>query len=767
MKLFIFPKFDLTHDKGEGGIKRVVEAQHRWLPEYGVELVTKESDADLVAVHADEYRTNKPVVFHNHGLYWSGYDWQGWAYDANAKAVRMAKRAQAMTVPSQWVQYAWQRGMLLNPHVLYHGVELEDWSPDENYGYVLWQKNRPDPICDPEDVNRLARLAPERAFLSTFGDPSLPNMTVTGRVPHERSREFIRHAAVYLATTMETGAITVLEAAAAGVPSVGFRHGANSEVIVDGETGVLVEPGDYEALRDALEYVYAHRDGLGAAGRELVRDRFQWRDRIRDYLPVYEAALSGALAVRTGPKVSIVVTAYNLDRYLPACLDSIKSQDFTDWECIVVDDASPDTCGEIAEQYAREDSRFRVIRNNQNSYLAEARNIGLRASSGEYIVPLDADDEIGPGALGVLVEALEKDRDIDIAAGRFQLINPDQSRWVSTWPPKDPTYERQIARMNQMPYSSLYRRWVWDRTGGYRRRWKTAEDAEFWTRAMSYGAVPANVTDLPSLVYNNRSDSMSHQHPVPDWTAWFPWARHPEFTPFGAEPGSAAVACHPIKISVVIPCGPGHEIYLQDALDSVVAQTFQDWEVIVVNDTGVELDERYLSGYPFARVCSPVDGRNHGVAYARNLGATWARGSYIALLDADDFYQPLALELMYRAIGQYGGWVYTDFYDQEGNLKEVQDFDFDQAIGKMPGPITGLYKKSDWEAVHGFSEDVVYWEDWDFLLKLMENCVCGVHLRYPCFTYRYLTGQRREAAYANQPKALKEIHQRHPTLYAK
>ncbi|MDE5957536.1 MAG: glycosyltransferase, partial [Muribaculaceae bacterium] len=61
------------------------------------------------------------------------------------------------------------------------------------------------------------------------------------------------------------------------------------------------------------------------------------------------------------PKISIIVPIYKVERYLPECLDSIIRQTFTDWECILVDDGSPDNCGKICDEYAARDPRFRVI----------------------------------------------------------------------------------------------------------------------------------------------------------------------------------------------------------------------------------------------------------------------------------------------------------------------------------------------------------------------------------------------------------------------
>lgn len=776
MKVYIWPTFS-KQERGEGGIRRVVEALYRWLPEYGVDLVGKVSDADLINVHADEYVTDLPVAASLHGLYWSGYSWADWCYVANQRLIRVAKKADSVSVPSDWVRNAMARGMLLNPFVLKHGIEINEWEPKETEGYVFWGKTRPDPVCDPAPVQKLAQLIPDIQFVSTFGNSDISNMSVVGKKTYIEAKDLIQKAGVYLATVMETGGITVLEAMASGVPPLAFNWGVNPELIVHKETGYLVDPDDEYGLIDGLRYCIEHRERLGTAAREYVKDNHDWKTRVGDYLPFFQAALDSSAPRPV--KISVVVTAYNLEKYLRGCLDSILAQDINDvWECIIVDDNSPDACGLIADEYASRDGRFKVIHNTRNRYLAEARNVGFRAARGEYFLALDADDQLSPQSLRMLAASLDKDRGLDIATGGFELVEPDGRHWQSGWPTSNPNTEDQIRGRNQVPYASLYRRWVWERTGGYRRRHRTAEDADFWLRAVSYGARMGRTMEVPSLIYSNRPGSMSNSVPMVDWTAWHSGSRYPSLIPFGAAAGSDEKfyarhvdAYGPVDVSVVIPCGPDHDFLLQDALDSLVAQTFTRWEAIVVNDTGRswfdkngKLINPYLAGYPFVRIIEPYDLKKRGVAYARNVGAHAAASPLIVFLDADDFMQPLMLDILIKTYDVYGGWVYPDWYDQDGNHKEAQPWNSRELIRKMLGPITGLYRKSDFLAVGGFDINAPGWEDWDFQLRLLEHGVCGTRVAQPLFTYRYQTGTRREDGFSRAKEVLQYIKDQHPRL---
>lgn len=105
------------------------------------------------------------------------------------------------------------------------------------------------------------------------------------------------------------------------------------------------------------------------------------------------------------PKISIIVPVYKVEKYLRRCLDSIVNQTFTDWECILVDDGSPDNSGKICDEYAEKDRRFRVF-HQVNTGVSAARNKGLDEARGEWISFVDSDDWIEDNALESLTEKM-------------------------------------------------------------------------------------------------------------------------------------------------------------------------------------------------------------------------------------------------------------------------------------------------------------------------------------------------------------------------
>lgn len=102
------------------------------------------------------------------------------------------------------------------------------------------------------------------------------------------------------------------------------------------------------------------------------------------------------------PVVSIIIPVYNVEKYFRRCLDSISSQTYKDWECVLIDDGSPDNCGKICDEYVDKDSRFKVI-HQKNSGVSKARNNGINAANGEWIMIVDSDDWIDSDTLEQVV----------------------------------------------------------------------------------------------------------------------------------------------------------------------------------------------------------------------------------------------------------------------------------------------------------------------------------------------------------------------------
>ncbi len=118
------------------------------------------------------------------------------------------------------------------------------------------------------------------------------------------------------------------------------------------------------------------------------------------------------------PPVSIIVTIYNMEDYLEQCLDSIISQSFPEIEILLVDDGSTDRSLEICNQYDAQDDRITII-HQENAGVSEARNKGLQAVTGDWIMFVDGDDWLTPDAVEILFKSAAFEDNCDIVAGAY------------------------------------------------------------------------------------------------------------------------------------------------------------------------------------------------------------------------------------------------------------------------------------------------------------------------------------------------------------
>lgn len=773
----------------ESGIKRVVEAYYKYLPNFGIELVRgEETPCDITASHAGVYTTAD--VAHTHGLYWSADHVCNKAeLHTNKKVIESIKNALIVTVPSKWVQKTFERDMRFSPYVVGHGIEAEKWEHNfEHEKYVLWNKNRDRDVCTPDHMIPLASSFKLVRFLTTFmPKEEYPNIEEIGLLPHDEMKLLIQKAGVYLSTTKETFGIGTLEAMAAGVPVLGFAYGGNLELVKHGVNGYLATPGDYDDLRKGLKYCIENQSILGQNGKVLARE-FSWEDSCEKIARIYKKAYK---LKSKKPSVSVVVPAYNYENKVNRAIESAINQDFPPEKVIIVNDGSIDDTEFAITKFMQKhnkDNPDTIVKYiyQENSGVAKARNNGIKATDTKYVCCLDADDKIAPEFLDVCIKALEEDSSLGIAYTGLYAIRPDGREGMSPWPDKW-DFDQQLARRNQVPTCNVMRREMFDRLGGYRSRYAPhgagSEDAEFWTRCGAYGWKAKKVDDRGLFIYSWLSGNVSGNpdyHEV-DWLGWHPWVED-GMHPFASYATPRNDISHLVRqydspeVSVIIPVGPGHGDVLIDALDSLEAQNYRKWEVVVVFDSPERVDF-YKRVYPYIKTVVNEDGKPHGAGWARNKGVEVASAGLILFLDADDYLLPGALDqIMYSWI-QTGDIIYTDYFtkgkmneeDAEKFRKKKRLEHFDEKLQegvvrfychgyncelaqKQPQDpdkpyiwnlITSLVPTAWHEEIGGFDEKMESWEDWDYWIRMAKAGKCFSRIPEPLVTYRFYTGSRR------------------------
>lgn len=124
-------------------------------------------------------------------------------------------------------------------------------------------------------------------------------------------------------------------------------------------------------------------------------------------------------------RLSIIVPVYKVEKYLSKCIESILAQTFTDFELILVDDGSPDRCGEICDKYAQQDNRVVVI-HKANGGVSSSRNAGIEKATGEYIGFVDSDDYISPTMYEQMLASAERHSADIVICGVYRVTEDGQ-----------------------------------------------------------------------------------------------------------------------------------------------------------------------------------------------------------------------------------------------------------------------------------------------------------------------------------------------------
>ena len=222
------------------------------------------------------------------------------------------------------------------------------------------------------------------------------------------------------------------------------------------------------------------------------------------------------------------------------------------------------------------------------------------------------------------------------------------------------------------------------------------------------------------------------------------------------------------KVSVIIPCYNQAQ-YLKECLDSIAIQTFQNFEVIVVDDGSTKHTEIFKTlNYPKTKI---IHQENEGLVGARNKGISLAKGKYILPLDADDKISPCALEKAVQIldsnsqIGIVGGL--TEFFGIKRGLFKLPKYHFPKILFVNSLVCSCMFRRSDWEKVRGYNPNMIYGlEDWDFWLSLIElgrevYQFDEVFLYYRQHQVSMITELKEE----RQKRMVKQIIQNHPNLY--
>lgn len=219
------------------------------------------------------------------------------------------------------------------------------------------------------------------------------------------------------------------------------------------------------------------------------------------------------------PDVSVVVTCHNDALYLGATLYSVQRQSLTTWECIVIDDASTDESMDVALLFAERDSRFQVLRQEENRGLPATRNAGLAVARGRYVMFLDSDDFLYRESLSKRLAAMPTSGTCVGTYCDWRSV-PEDAPYAER--PVRARLRRQDADVHllvqgwQVPFiasAPLLRTDVMRATGGFDEDLRTAEDADMWARLLRGGVWIRHVPYV-GVAYRQKTMSMVRRSPL-------------------------------------------------------------------------------------------------------------------------------------------------------------------------------------------------------------------------------------------------------------
>lgn len=211
--------------------------------------------------------------------------------------------------------------------------------------------------------------------------------------------------------------------------------------------------------------------------------------------------------------VAVVIPCYKYAHYLAECVDSVVNQTVSVNEIIIVNDGSPDNTMEVTSSLMMKYPTLVRRVDKENGGLSSARNAGIRVAKSEYIMCLDADDKLLPGAIEEHVNLMLD----ELTIAQCALMEFEERHVIAI--PTTPTNLKRILTGNTIFCNAMFSKKVWEAVGGYDEseimRWGW-EDYEFWIRCLKYGC-HVETSDFIALRYRCHDGQMTQATTHPHW----------------------------------------------------------------------------------------------------------------------------------------------------------------------------------------------------------------------------------------------------------
>jgi glycosyltransferase involved in cell wall biosynthesis len=505
------------------------------------------------------------------------------------------------------------------------------------------------------------------------------------------------------------------------------------------------------------------------------------------------------------PRVSVIIPAYNGDKYIVQAVESVINQTYKNREIIIIDDGSTDNTRQVLQPYL---DTIRYL-HQTNQGVAAARNCGIREAKGELIAFLDQDDFFFPDKLAAQVALFDTQTSLGIVNSGWRLVNDEGEKLFDIKPWKylpKLNLETWVVYMPILPSAMMFSKHWLEQVGGFDSQYDSVDDADLILRLALSGCEAAWLTQV-TVAYRQHGQNVSIQRALKQanlfikvkqnlfnradlpenirqlekpafyealtWMAWqLYYSGHPaqmaeylqqslSYTPYSLSRTivdwvkrlteiSQAYGCEidgfalrnllewkqlitnilPVKtvrFSVIISAY-NCDKHIVQALDSIINQTYQNWEIIVIDDGSTDNTRKALS--PYLDLIQYIYQAHQGEAIARNRGCQLAQGEFLAFLDGADFFLPEKLEkqLAYfdtnpaLAMVQTG-WLIVDEKGQDIHpvmpWQRSPKLDLETFISYKNIRLSAIMlRRKWWQKLGGFDAQFLAGSDLDFALRL-------------------------------------------------
>lgn len=493
------------------------------------------------------------------------------------------------------------------------------------------------------------------------------------------------------------------------------------------------------------------------------------------------------------PKISVIIPTWNRALSLKRAISSALRQTYPPHEILVCDDGSTDNSEEVVR--AMGDSRIRWIAGPHAGCPAVPRNRGIATSEGDWIAFLDSDDAWLPEKLEAQIAVVRKTGARAVCTNAYRDLGAPTTETLISWDHKQLRFTDLLQDNKVVCSSVLVNRVLLEATGGFPEdlTLRVGEDYLLWLKVSRL--TPIAYIDDPLILYKDEpATSVRAQGPsiatqrrrvFADYLAWRAGKLPPAAVVDGCAIGAmialehlkkryyngrtwlgtlrrkfsvrpSGTATHPVPswsvassdaptVSVLLPVHNA-AVYVRRAIDSILRQTYSDFELIVINDASTDGSAIVLDDINDPRIVRLTFEKNQGIVNSLNAGLAKARGRYIARMDADDIATPdrFTCQVAYldqnRNVCVVGSWIrgFGDVRHPYIHRYPISHAEIQANLlfeSPLAHPSVMIRRDMLDRLEHLYSENFPYVEDWELWSRLV-HAGKAANIPLPLLNYR-------------------------------